>query len=115
MAADQYIKLAPKESLKIIVQMIAGTPDMTGWTIVFNLIARDVDGTIVLTRSTPADVIIDNGSGPNDRTVTLGTISRSTLDAAGVQKGDFYNFEFLRTDSGAEKRLAQGTCELEKW
>ena len=113
MAADQYIRLGPKESLKIIVQMIAGTPDMTGWTIVFNLLARDVDSTVILTRSTPVDVEIDNVASP--KTVTLNTISRGTLNTAGVQKGDFYNFEFLRTDSGAEKRLAQGTVELNKW
>lgn len=113
MAADQYIKLAPKESLKVVVEMADGTPDMTGWTVVFNLLARDVDSTVVLTRSTPTDVVIDNAATP--KTVTLNTISRGTLNLAGVQKGDFYNFEFLRTDSGAEKRLAQGAVELTKW
>jgi len=112
MAKDQYIKTSIKEDLPIVVRMKDDTPDMTGWTIEFNLIAKDLNSTVLVSRTTPSGVTVNNAVTPKLVSVL---ITKAELVMAGITRGQFVHFEFLRTDVGAADRLAQGTIEFEKW
>ncbi len=107
---EQPVKQSLDESVTLLVEMTAGAPSIAGWAVDF--ILEDLAGTPLVTKSSPANIVLNDASDPKTMLLTL---LKTDLVTAGLKRGYQYNYKFLRTDTGAEKRVAEGPWLVKEW
>lgn len=109
-APEQPVVFSLDEDATLEVDMVSGTPSMAGWVVEFVL--EDLSGLALITKLSPANVTVNDGTTPK---TVLVTVLSTEMISAGVVKGRRYKYKFRRTDSGARKRLAEGNWVIKGW